>query len=113
MEELYIVGWSATLSDVYIALLSDGPLEFDACPHGVFIIPRQLSAIIRQGCFYRNAAKSWGTLKSSGRVYIRGVFGDREKRKGEEGGKENIASVQRAQSRVTLRNATRRILSNG
>lgn len=47
-------------------LFSADPLKFDIRPRGVFIIPRQLSAIIRQGCFYRNSAKTRGAYVSKG-----------------------------------------------
>lgn len=49
---------------VHTILFSAGPLKFDIRPRGVFIILRQLSAIIRQGCFYRNSAKTRGAYIS-------------------------------------------------
>lgn len=90
---------------VHTTLFSADPLKFDIRPR-VFIIPRQLSAIIRQGCFYRNSAKTRGAYVSksvwlcagihSKLTRFRGTVRKEKKRKR----KENTASVRCTYSRV-------------
>lgn len=106
---------------VHTILFSAGPLKFDIRPRGVFIILRQLSAIIRQGCFYRNSAKTRGAYISKSVCvfvcrYIRSRlmrFRGTVRKEKERKRKENTASVRCTHSRV-IDYATSRdiILSN-